>query len=334
MYEITSRMAADIYMKAFTDPIRWKHACVLVNLFDEGDLDDPATLESLRPSHDAESGTRQAHGQVVDDVPTLPYTQTPILPKELCKPGMTSKICLHEHEGVDPFVVVKGARHKRTKPGTGFDDKQYLRTTWYLRNEKWELVARDERLRRLRSLLLISGLIPGIRSLTLWFPCQRVLLLPWRLPPWLVVSVQGIGDCALDLASCFLHVLQLSVQLVCEPHAMAVGEDRVHLRELVGEHFQHHLERKVNSTSRVVDVLVEERISPCAKGLRNDGVVDVDDPLKSSTLVRQDLVVERMEPLHQCASMPKAPSPTCVGDGVTAMSGELELSLSPTNCPY
>ena len=41
---------------------------MLVNIFDQGDLDDPATLEALTPSHDAESGQRQAYGQMVDDV--------------------------------------------------------------------------------------------------------------------------------------------------------------------------------------------------------------------------------------------------------------------------
>ena len=66
-----SKMAADIYTKAFHDSVRWKHACMLANIFDQGDLDDPATLEALTPSHDAESGQRQAYGQVVDDVPAF-----------------------------------------------------------------------------------------------------------------------------------------------------------------------------------------------------------------------------------------------------------------------
>ena len=45
VYELSSsKMAADIYTKAFHDPIRWKHACMLVNIFDQGDLDEPATL--------------------------------------------------------------------------------------------------------------------------------------------------------------------------------------------------------------------------------------------------------------------------------------------------
>ena len=48
-------------------------------IFDQGDLDDVATLEALTPSHDAESGQRQAYGQVVGDVPAFPDTQRPVL---------------------------------------------------------------------------------------------------------------------------------------------------------------------------------------------------------------------------------------------------------------
>ena len=32
-YEITTRMCADIYTKAFTDPAKWEHACDLINVF-------------------------------------------------------------------------------------------------------------------------------------------------------------------------------------------------------------------------------------------------------------------------------------------------------------
>ena len=42
VYQLSSKMAADVYTKAFHDPIRWKHVCMLVNIFDQGDLDDPA----------------------------------------------------------------------------------------------------------------------------------------------------------------------------------------------------------------------------------------------------------------------------------------------------
>ena len=48
--ELSSKVAADMYTKAFHDPMRWKHACMLVNIFQ----------------------------QLVGDVP---YTQTPMLPK-------------------------------------------------------------------------------------------------------------------------------------------------------------------------------------------------------------------------------------------------------------
>ena len=50
VYELSSNMAADIYTRSFHDPIRWKHARMLVNIFDQDGLDDPATLEELSPS--------------------------------------------------------------------------------------------------------------------------------------------------------------------------------------------------------------------------------------------------------------------------------------------
>ena len=129
VYGLSSKMAADIYTKASHDPIRSKHACMLVNIFDQGDVDDPATLEALTLSHDAESGQRQAYGQMVDDVPAFPYTQTPILPKAVYKPGMTSKVGLHEHKGSPVFVVAKMPRHKKLMPGKEDDGARWLHTT-------------------------------------------------------------------------------------------------------------------------------------------------------------------------------------------------------------
>ena len=41
-YEVSARMAADIYTKAFIDPERWKSACLLVGVCDPKELDDLA----------------------------------------------------------------------------------------------------------------------------------------------------------------------------------------------------------------------------------------------------------------------------------------------------
>ena len=72
------------------------------------------------------------------------FRQTPILPKEVCKPGTTSKVGLHEHKGSPVFVVAKMPRHKKLRPGKEDDGVRWLHTTWVLRNGKWELESRDE----------------------------------------------------------------------------------------------------------------------------------------------------------------------------------------------
>ena len=40
-YEVTDRMAADIYTKAFNDGRKWKHACLQIGLLDPSLLSDP-----------------------------------------------------------------------------------------------------------------------------------------------------------------------------------------------------------------------------------------------------------------------------------------------------
>ncbi|CAJ1451132.1 unnamed protein product, partial [Effrenium voratum] len=57
MYEVTSKMVADIYTKAFTDAVRWKHACLLINIFQGEEMVDKDVLDALRPTHDVKSGT-------------------------------------------------------------------------------------------------------------------------------------------------------------------------------------------------------------------------------------------------------------------------------------
>ena len=42
-YEVSARMAADIYTKAFVDPEKWKSVCMLVGICDPKELDDLAT---------------------------------------------------------------------------------------------------------------------------------------------------------------------------------------------------------------------------------------------------------------------------------------------------
>ena len=139
-YEVTDRMAADIYTKAFNDGRKWKHACLQIGVLDPSLLSDPDTLKALTPTCDPIKGTMQTASGTVDGVPTFPYTHIPIMPPDLWWSGLTSKEGLHEHEGHDPVVVAKGPRLMRVKPPlavmTPFGSK-WLRSTWFLKNGSW-----------------------------------------------------------------------------------------------------------------------------------------------------------------------------------------------------
>ena len=80
-YEVTDRMAADIYTKAFNDGRKWKHACLQIGLLDPSLLSDPDTLKALTPTCDPIKGTMQTASGTVDGVPTFPYTHIPIMPR-------------------------------------------------------------------------------------------------------------------------------------------------------------------------------------------------------------------------------------------------------------
>lgn len=49
IYELSERMAADIYTKAFSDMPRWAHACRLLNIFDPKCLDEELKLLYTQP---------------------------------------------------------------------------------------------------------------------------------------------------------------------------------------------------------------------------------------------------------------------------------------------
>ena len=87
-YEVTDRMAADIYTKAFNDGREWKNACLQI---DPSLLSDPDTLKALTPTCDPIKGTLQTASGTVDGVPTFPYTHIPVMPPEFWWPGLTSK---------------------------------------------------------------------------------------------------------------------------------------------------------------------------------------------------------------------------------------------------
>ena len=87
IYEITAKMAADIHTKGFKNPMAWKKACMLINLLEPQDLQSKEVLDMLQPSTDVDMTTRQVFQSKTEDIPNFPYTETPILPKEVYRKG-------------------------------------------------------------------------------------------------------------------------------------------------------------------------------------------------------------------------------------------------------
>ena len=73
IYEITSKMAADIHTKAFRDPMAWKRACMLINVLDEKDISGDEVWDIMQPTHDIQSGQRQKLVQSTGSIPTFQY---------------------------------------------------------------------------------------------------------------------------------------------------------------------------------------------------------------------------------------------------------------------
>ena len=59
MYEVTSKMAADIHTKGFKNPLAWKRACMLINLLDPGDLSSKDLGDMVSPTTDVDTTVRQ-----------------------------------------------------------------------------------------------------------------------------------------------------------------------------------------------------------------------------------------------------------------------------------
>ena len=59
MYEVTSKMAADIHTKGFKNPLSWKRACMLINLLDPGDIVSKELLDMVSPTTNVDTTVRQ-----------------------------------------------------------------------------------------------------------------------------------------------------------------------------------------------------------------------------------------------------------------------------------
>ena len=140
IYEITAKMAADIHTKGFKNPMAWKKACMLINLLEPQDLQSKEVLDMLQPSTDVDMTTRQVFQSKTEDIPNFPYTETPILPKEVYRKGLTSKEKLQYLPGMDPIFVVKQPVFYRPKPPGLIVPPDVLRSTWVLINGAWTKV--------------------------------------------------------------------------------------------------------------------------------------------------------------------------------------------------
>ena len=107
MYEVTSKLAADIHTKGFKNPLSWKRACMLINLLDPGDIVSKELLDMVSPTTNVDTTVRQVFQTKTNDVPNFPYTEIPILPPEVYQKGLSGKEQVQQLPGMDPILVVK-----------------------------------------------------------------------------------------------------------------------------------------------------------------------------------------------------------------------------------
>ena len=140
MYEVTSKMAADIHTKGFKNPLAWKRACMLINLLDQGDLCSKELSDLVKPTTDVDTTVRQVFQSRTKDVPNFPYTETPILPPEVYQKGLSAKEHVQQLPGMDPILVVKTPVYFRRRPPGLSLSSDCLRSTWILTHGKWEKI--------------------------------------------------------------------------------------------------------------------------------------------------------------------------------------------------
>ena len=103
MYEVTSKMAADIHTKGFKNPLSWKRACMLIDLLDPGDIVSKELLDMVSPTTNVDTTVRQVFQTKTNDVPNFPYTEIPILPPEVYQKGLSGKEQVQQLPGMDPI---------------------------------------------------------------------------------------------------------------------------------------------------------------------------------------------------------------------------------------
>lgn len=137
VYEVSSKMAADIHTKGFKNPMSWNRACMLINLLEPEDLRSKELFDMVTPTTDVNTTKRQVFQSKTQDVPNFPYTETPILPPEVYQKGLSSKEGIQSLPGMDPIFVAKVPVFFRAKPPGMMVPPDTLRSTWTLNNGEW-----------------------------------------------------------------------------------------------------------------------------------------------------------------------------------------------------
>ena len=137
MYEVTSKMAADIHTKGFKNPLAWKRACMLINLLDPGDLSSKDLSDMVSPTTDVDTTVRQVFQTKTNEVPNFPYAEIPVLPPQVYQKGLSGKFQVQQLPGMDPILVVKTPTFFRRRPPGVSLPNDCLRSTWILAHGKW-----------------------------------------------------------------------------------------------------------------------------------------------------------------------------------------------------
>ena len=128
VYEITGKMAANIYTKGYDDARKWKSVTSPINIVTPEFLRSPQALELSRSTNDL--SCRRLPSVSEDGIPYFTHTQTPILPPEFYVVGGSGKPGWHDHER-GRFLVIKEPKMMRTaEPGL-------LRSSWFLKGGHW-----------------------------------------------------------------------------------------------------------------------------------------------------------------------------------------------------
>ena len=111
VYEITSKMAADIYTKGYDDGRKWKSVTYNINIVTNEFIRSPQAIELSRATNDLSCKKLPAVSE--GGVPYFTHTATPLRPPELYEMGGSCKPGWREHKG-GRFLVVKEPKMMRT----------------------------------------------------------------------------------------------------------------------------------------------------------------------------------------------------------------------------